>query len=171
MKSSSDDSDIIDDDDDEDKEEDEDEDDEEENNDTSTNKTEKDGTDSRTVASDESAQDDYHDKSLNNSAFTATPRQTRRITITLRDRRARSALQTLKRSQILKHIQKSIQEQGLHVKVTKCEKHAGRRANFWVRAQSRRGAGILRKEWDVSAVEVFGRGAYMQESDGFVGMV
>ncbi|KAL8888846.1 MAG: hypothetical protein Q9215_003798 [Flavoplaca cf. flavocitrina] len=114
-----------------------------------------------------------HMKEVTNfiESLTPTSRPTRRLTITLRDRHARSALQNLERSKILKHIQKSIQEQGTQIRVTKCEKHAGRRANFWVRADSRQGAGILRREWDVGLVGVFGRGAYMRESDGFVGMV
>ncbi|KAL8839357.1 MAG: hypothetical protein Q9176_004538 [Flavoplaca citrina] len=114
-----------------------------------------------------------HMKEVTNfiESLTPTSRPTRRLTITLRDRHARSALQNLERSKILKHIQKSIQEQGIQIRVTKCEKHAGRRANFWVRADSRQGAGILRREWDVGLVGVFGRGAYMRESDGFVGMV
>ena len=159
MKASSDDPDIVDDD-------------EDENNDfTDTDVMDKDITDSDSVASNESARHDYYNETLSNSTPTATSRPTRRLTLTLRDRQARSKLESLKRSQILKHIHKSIQEQGIHVKVTKCEKHAGRRANFWVRAQSREGAGILRKEWDVGLVGVFGRGAYMREADGFVGMV
>ncbi|KAL9629974.1 MAG: hypothetical protein Q9204_004972 [Flavoplaca sp. TL-2023a] len=159
VKASSDDPDIVDDD-------------EDENNDfTDTDIMDKDSTGSHSVASNESARNDYYNETLSNSTPTGPSRPTRRLTITLRDRQARSKLESLKRSQILKHIQKSIQEQGIHVKVTKCEKHAGRRANFWVRAQSRKGAGILRKEWDVGVVGVFGKGAYMRDSDGFVGMV
>ena len=171
IKASSNNPDIVDDDDDEDEDEDED------NNQTGTDQTGKDGTDSRSVTSEESAdtsQDDYYDKALDDSAASSTiapSRQTRQVTITLHDRRARSKLQTLKRSRILKLIQQSIQQQDLHVKVTRCERHIGRRANFWVLAKSREGARVLKKEWDVGSVEVFGRGAYMRESDGFVGMI
>ncbi|KAL8882107.1 MAG: hypothetical protein Q9198_000836 [Flavoplaca austrocitrina] len=97
-------------------------------------------------------------------------RRKRQVTITIRDAEARSKLETLERSCILGLIQESIQQQGLHVQVVTCERYAGRRANFWLRAKSSEGARILRKEWDVGMVKAFGRGAYMRESDGFVGM-
>ncbi|KAL8875682.1 MAG: hypothetical protein Q9192_009008, partial [Flavoplaca navasiana] len=78
VEASSDDSDIVDDDEDED----------EDNDYTDPDIMDKNGTDTRSLASDEPAQDDYHDKSLFNSTPTPTSRPTRRITITLRDRRA-----------------------------------------------------------------------------------
>ncbi|KAL8759371.1 MAG: hypothetical protein Q9199_000806 [Rusavskia elegans] len=146
-------------------------------NDTETEETATDSTDSEDTESDESAESsiyDEHDEAFYSSITSPTAllsRNKRQVTVTLRDRQARSKLSKLNRSQVLKLIRSSIREQGLQVIVRTCDKHVGQRANFQVRTKDAEGAGVLRREWNVGLVEAFGPRAYMRESEWFEGIV
>ncbi|KAI4243766.1 MAG: hypothetical protein L6R42_010669 [Xanthoria sp. 1 TBL-2021] len=146
-------------------------------NDTETEETATDSTDSEDTEFDESAESsiyDEHDEAFDSSISSPAgllSRNKRQVTVTLRDRQARSKLSKLNRSQVLKLIRSSIREQGLQVIVRTCDKHVGQRANFQVRTKDAEGAGVLRREWNVGLVEAFGPRAYMRESEGFEGIV